>query len=370
MYRRLSSIAIALSLMFLAAGVADAGSYVLHIQGRGWNNWSAEKPAMSGWTNVTLSFNGSAKLNGYETNTTVRNAVATYCGSGNSCIIHAYSAGCLRMLKAVSDLRASGNTLPGLLWSEGSACASGGTKLASMSTKGFTGFLAKLLGQQEKIDFDLTPSAARNTWGYIQDDMGATVYHVAGKKNICKKILWWKICGNKYVGGPGDGVVGIDSASGASTAGAISNGCSVAKYPYRTLESADAVSCYGEDRDHFGMPGRTSKVLGNLFASGYTDYNRSWGDSATNPDCDDASGACDNAFESTAQDFSKTPGLTYVSGDVSGYASNTTYSTASPSSCYGKCGSYAGACWCDAACSSYGDCCTDYNAANCPIVNQ
>jgi hypothetical protein len=95
------------------SSVADAGYYVVHVQGRGWKNWTAEKPSMGGWTNITLAFNGSAKLNGNETNVTVRNAINTYCSGGNYCIVHCYSAGCLRTLKAVSDLRASGYTLPG-----------------------------------------------------------------------------------------------------------------------------------------------------------------------------------------------------------------------------------------------------------------
>lgn len=31
-------------------------------------------------------------------------------------------------------------------------------------------------------------------------------------------------------------------------------------------------------------------------------------------------------------------------------------------SCDGKCGGYAGSCWCDSACTGYGDCCGDYQA--------
>jgi hypothetical protein len=370
MRRTLPSLFILLFIV-LTAGPALAGNFVVHVQGRGWNNWNGETASLSGWTNVTLPFNGNSKLNGNETNVIVRDAIANHCTNGNTCIVHCYSAGCLRVLKAVSDLRASGNTLPGLLWVEASASAAGGTKLASIATKGFTGFLAKLLGQQEKIDYDLTPSAARNTWGYVQDDMGVTMYHLAGNQNICKKILFWKICGNKYVdAGVGDGVVGLDSASGASAAGHTYDGCAAAKYPYRTYEYADGASCSGEARDHFGMPGRSAKLLGAIFASPYLDLNRSWGDVATNPDCDDGAGACDNAFESAGQDFSKTPAGAPVSGDVSAYASNTTYNTSATTSCSGKCGGYAGACWCDAACTSFGDCCGDYYAANCPAVNQ
>lgn len=35
---------------------------------------------------------------------------------------------------------------------------------------------------------------------------------------------------------------------------------------------------------------------------------------------------------------------------------------APPDSCVGQCGGYsAGGCWCDSACSTYGDCCSDYD---------
>ena len=117
---------------------AHAGNYVLFLQGRGWASWNGETVSASGWTSVTLAFNGNAVINGPETNTAVKNAMASYCSSGNSCIIHCYSAGCMRMLKAVYDLHAVGNTLPGLLYAEGSGSASGGTKLAEVSTQGLT----------------------------------------------------------------------------------------------------------------------------------------------------------------------------------------------------------------------------------------
>ncbi|MBI3181410.1 MAG: hypothetical protein HYZ28_04645 [Myxococcales bacterium] len=52
------------------------------------------------------------------------------------------------------------------------------------------------------------------------------------------------------------------------------------------------------------------------------------------------------------------------SGDTSGPRTPTYQSTwdldrGSASSCAGKCGGYAGSCWCDYACVSYGDCCSD-----------
>src|SRR3954471_18264110 len=86
-----------LALLIGFASQASAANYVLYLQGRGWASWNGETLAASGWTNVTLSFNGNAVINGPETNTTVKNAISTYCSGTNHCIIHCYSAGCLRM---------------------------------------------------------------------------------------------------------------------------------------------------------------------------------------------------------------------------------------------------------------------------------
>ncbi|MGZ3406244.1 MAG: hypothetical protein ACXVAN_07345, partial [Polyangia bacterium] len=113
---------------------AFAGNYVVFLQGRSWASWNGETVNASGWTSITLAYNGNAVINGPETNTTVKNALSTYCSGGNSCIIHCYSAGCLRMLKATYDLHAGGNNLPGLLYAEASGSAAGGTKLAEVST--------------------------------------------------------------------------------------------------------------------------------------------------------------------------------------------------------------------------------------------
>jgi hypothetical protein len=354
---------------FLAVPRAHAGYYNVYVHGRSWGNWSAETVNAAGWTNVTLAFDGNARLNGNETNVTVRNAIYAYCSNGNLCHVVCYSAGCLRTLKAIDDLRAMGYTLPGLLWSEGAASAAGGTKLASIATKGFTGFLAKLFGQQEKIDFDLTTSAARSTWGYVQDAFPPTaLYHMGGNANICKKILFFKICGNKYVdAGVADGLVGLDSSSGSSTNGYIYDGCNVAKYPGRYWEPGRP--CGGEPKDHFGMPGATMSVIGPQIGGTGANYGFSWGDLTGDPDCNDANGECDNAFSVTQADYSKTPALQYVAPDVSAKASNTTFNTGG-ATCSGKCGGYSGAgCWCDSYCVSYGDCCGDYYAAQCNIVN-
>lgn len=371
---RVSLAALVFAVLSVASSSADAANYVLYFHGRGQGSWNGEVANAAGWTNVTFSYNGNAKLNGNETNVTVTNAISTYCSGGNACIIHCYSAGCLRTLKAVSDLRAGGNSLPGLYWAEASGSAAGGTKLAELSTSGWTKYIAKLLGQQEKVDFDLTPGAARGTWGYVQDDMGVTMFHIAGAKNVCKKILFVKICGNKYVdAGVGDGVVGMDSASGASAQGKVWDGCAVAKYPYRTYDSWYS-PCGGDgSRDHFGLPGHGATIIAACLAGTSTDQWRNWNDNDADglADCADSSGQCDNAFTNSSADFSKTPANVPVASDVSGTSSPTVGST-SGATCMGKCGGWSGTpgYYCDAICVSYGDCAPDYYAANCHVLNS
>lgn len=367
----------ALAILVGLTAPAFAGNYVVYLQGRGWASWNGETLSASGWTNVTLSYNGNAVLNGPETNTTVKNAIATYCSGGNNCIIHCYSAGCLRMLKAVYDLRAGGNSLPGIQYAEGSGSAAGGTKVAEVSTQGLTSFIAKLIGQQEKVDKDLTTGAARNTWGYVQNSFGANFWQFGGYLDICKNLVFFKICGNKYVtGGVGgftaDGVVGMDSYSGQSTAGAVSNGCNAAKYSYRIYDSGpyydsngnNLTPCTGAARDHFGEPGLGTGMLGaDLTGTGY-DAKRNWSDSSL-PSTACTGTQCDHAFSSTAQNYSLTPALQTVATSVAATSSNTTAVDTSTATCWGHCGGSSNGCACDSECTSRGNCCSDkYNACD------
>lgn len=340
--------------------------FALYFHGRSMKNWSPQVANASGWTNVTFSYDGSSRINSDATNVVVKNGIADKCGSGKQCVIHCYSAGCYRAFKAISDLRAAGNTLPGLLWIEASGSAAGGSRLAEIATKGLTGFLAKLFGAQQKVDYDLTPGSARNTYGYIQDDAGATVYHIAGSKNICKKFLWMKFCSGGIVGeGRNDGVVAFHSTTGASTRGSYYDGCATAKYPWRTYDSA-YVSCTGDGgKDHMGIPYRGSAVVASRLATTPPwDPNHSWSDGTTEPDCDDSLGQCDEAFSNSTADF----GNQQSAGTTATTSSNAKGKT-SAGVCAGKCGGNAGSCWCDTACTSYGDCCSDY-AASCNAFNS
>lgn len=338
---------------------AKAGNYIVYLQGRSMKSWTPELASASGWTNVTLAYDGSKALNSDATNVTVKNAIGTYCSNGNNCIVHCYSAGCLRMVKAVSDLRAAGNTLPGLFWAEASGSAAGGSHLAELSTKGLTSILAKIFGLQEKIDYDITPGAARNTWGYTQSQMGATVYHIAGAKNICKKILFVKLCSGGYVGeGVNDGLVALHSSAGASSQGTYYDGCAVAKYPWRTYDSG-YVACGGDGgRDHMGIVTRGSGIISSVFSSSSSDPNRSFTDSTTEASCNDSVGECDNAMSNPSTDFGAQQGAATVAGGASNAKPNTSGAT-----CAGKCGGYSGAnsLWCDSYCTGYGDCAPDFH---------
>jgi hypothetical protein len=362
---------------------AEAANYVVHLHGRGNDCWVGNgsdcaqqryTPSLPGWTMVTLSYNGSDMLDDAKStgvDTLVRNTISSYCGSGHSCVVHCFSAGCMRMLKAVSDLRAQGNTVPGLLWAQASASAAGGSRLASIATKGLTGMLGKLVGMQHKIDFSITPDAARNRWGYIQDDMGVNVYHLAGKRDICKSFGPVKFCGNFWMNnGVGDGAVTMDSAAGYSSAGAFSSGCLSGKYPFRLYDTGSDSSCGGVDRDHMGVPEASSSALARAYSGAYTDRALQWSDNVgTAGNCSNTLGTCDNAFSTTTAKWCQLPGGQTLSGCTEGTGSRATSSTTA-GTCAGKCGGSGGGCWCDPRCSARGDCCADYVSSNCASVLQ
>jgi hypothetical protein len=323
-----------------------------------------------------MTYNGSDPLSGSSADANIRNAISAYCASGHSCVLHCYSAGCLRMLKAVSDLRAQGNTLPGLQWAQASGSAAGGSRLAEISTRGLTGMLAKLTGLQEKIDWDITPSAARNRWGYVQDDMGKTVYHVAGNRDTCKSLLGAvRICGNTFLAnGAGDGLVNFDSAAGYSSAGAFTDACGSGKYPFRAYDT-NISACGGVARDHLGIHEVGSQSIANAAAGTYTNRSLDWNDpNLPSAACSNTWGDCDNQFVSTAQRLCRLPNGTAIAGCVDASGSIATGPTfTSAGTCAAHCGGPARrtngtTCWCDPRCAANGDCCSDYASSNCAAV--
>jgi hypothetical protein len=412
MIRRIAVAVAALAVLSLAPRV-EAANYVLHFQGRSQGSWhsttssGARMPladvASRGWTNLAFAFDGNARITSVETDSptrvgSVNHALRTYCGTGtgNACIVHCYSVGCYRALKAIDDIRAgaggSADSLAGLLYMEGSGSAAGGTDLAELATGLFTGWLAKLLGQQEAIDFDLTRSAARTNYAYIHDAMPVQFWHVDGNQEICKKLLGFiKICSGGFIAGSDDGVVPWASSGGFASSAARTSLCSGSasdelnlganvpgKYPKHRTD-VKFVDCDGTapgastaSWDHFGIVDVGEKVVeANIRDAETALYGFwKWSDAITSEAACDDDGSCDNAFASTTStDFTRfNDGTPTASASVDARTSPTYGVTGSPSSCAGRCGSAPpGWCGCQAGSS---DRCGDYNAANCPSVNR
>jgi hypothetical protein len=390
--RKTTGLMVALALLAVG-GTAHATAYVIHMQGRGWASWNTMyqvQASAEGWTNDFITYDGNSALTNSTSTTNINNKLIADCEGSNVCRILCYSAGCLRMQKAVSDLRASGHNLAGLAWAEATASAAGGTNLAVLSTKGGTSLIAKLIGQQEKIDTSLTPTAARAAY---TSDFNRTIYHEAGNQDMCKGFLFFKICGNAHIGGGGhgDGVVPFDSAFGCNSTNG-SPDCNCTKYAYHSFENrVTGVNCTGQQFDHFGMANSGCQILTAVLAGSGQAPLVSWSDSTSNPECN-ASGTdnqCDDQFNSTSQNWSKKTDLSSIATSVATKASNTTLYTDSryitgPNtsyddtgsgqywrwSCGGKCGgnNTAGGvtrCACDSGCVARGNCCDDYSTSVC-----
>ncbi|HEY5952626.1 MAG TPA: hypothetical protein VIV40_44310 [Kofleriaceae bacterium] len=375
--------------MLAIAAPARATNYVFHMQGRGWKGWdNMQSVSATGWTNMYFNYDGNSALTNSTTTTEINNALTTYCDTtANSCVLLCYSAGCLRMVKAVQDLRAQGHALSGLLWAEAAASAAGGTGLAELATQGGTKILAKILGQQEKIDFSLTPAAAR---AQPRSNFGKWIYHVAGKNDLCKGFWIFKICGNGYVGyNKGDGVVPFHSAFGCATAGAVTD-CNCTKYAYHSFENrVTGALCTGQNFDHLGMANSGCEITKAALTGSGSAVVVSWSDVTSNSACTTTNSSCDDQFAQTAQNWSKKTDLTSIATSVATKASNTTLYTDSRSiagpaaygddvtygapwryTCGGKCGGSnktggTTRCYCDTSCVSAGDCCSDYSTTVC-----
>jgi hypothetical protein len=392
---------------------AHAGNYVLHFHGRSQGSWmstdgGARMPlanvSANGWTNKTFTYNGSARIIGNETDSSidvnsVNYALRTYCGtgSGNVCIVHCYSTGCYRAMKAVDDIRSGyggqvSNSLAGMLYMEGSGSAAGGTDLAELSTGLFTSWMAKILGQQEAVDYDLTRARARTDFAYIHDGMPVQFWHVDGNMEICKKLLGFiKICSGGQIAGSDDGVVPWASSAGYSSSTARSSLCNASvseeqnisqnvpnKYPKHRTDTV-WVDCDGTapgastaSWDHFGIPDVGERVVeANIKSLTSTSYSYwKWSDAlTTEAGCSSAS-SCDNAFNSTTStDFTKyNDGTATAAASVDNVTSQTYQATGLSTSCAGRCGAAVPAGWCGCQMAS-GNKCADYNAVHCNSVN-
>jgi hypothetical protein len=227
---------------------SHAGNYIVYLHGRSMNGWpgNALLGAPSGWSHVPMNFNGSASLGDSTIRNNIANTLATYCGTGNQCVVVCYSAGCARMLDAYKLLKDQVRYPANILWSQAAGSAAGGSELAVYSTKWWVKLLAKIfnLDGTAAIDYDIQPNTMRNgAYANIQNQATTPVYHLAGSQDICVtlRILFFirvKLCGNsRFPGGYGDGVSPVHSAGGYADAGAHGNtNDGSAKYLFRAYE--------------------------------------------------------------------------------------------------------------------------------------
>lgn len=241
------------------AGSASAGNYIVYLHGRSMNGWpsNALLGAPSGWSHVTMNYNGSASLATGSVRDSVTNTIATYCGGGNQCVVVCYSAGCARMLDAYKVLKDQSRYPANILWSEAAGSAAGGSELATFSTKWWVKLIAKIFNfdSEAPIDYDIQPNVMRfGAYANIQNQATTPVYHLAGSRNICitLKILFIKVklCGNgRFPGHHGDGAVPVHSAAGYADAGShTSTQDGTAKYVFRAYEQTPLYTV-----DHIGI---------------------------------------------------------------------------------------------------------------------
>jgi hypothetical protein len=387
-----------------------AQNYILHFQGRSWSAWQANKASTSGttiyesrsnssvWSDVTLSYDGNARIANATVDGAINSSIRSHCGTAtnNTCIIHCYSAGCMRAKKAITDIRngtvgGAADTLAGLLYMEGSGNASGGTDLAEVSTAGFTGFISKIMGQQAAVDKDLTRSAARTTYSWIHTGMPVQFWNMAGHLDTCKKVLFVKICGGSHIAGTSDGVVPWASSGGYSSSAAVTSMCSVSsadeqdktknvtgKYPkHRTdtfYETCAGNDSSGASWDHAGIVNAAETgidmVIHNTTSAYY--YYDPYTDPS--PPATACSGSqCDGAMASgvatdTTKGYDSSNNVQNNGASISSTGPMTAGTTGSTTSCVGRCGTNPGGSYC--RCDQASGACSDYTAQHCDSVNQ
>lgn len=259
---------------------------IVYLHGRSMGGWPSNGlvPASSAWDQVTLSYNGSARLSDSTVRATVKSALATNCRAPNQCVVVCYSAGCARMLLAMDELVAAGTPADHVTWITATASAAGGSEVADAATKWYALIMSKIFGGSAAIDADLKVNSMRSSYGYIQNRAPVSMFHLAGNHNMCRKILFVKLCGNKYFpNGVGDGAVPPHSSCGFASRGAYAN-CSAtlgAKYTNR-LAQQDAL--YGAD--HTGMIGNGVAAASTRLATTSTYAVADFGNDTTSPEAD------------------------------------------------------------------------------------
>jgi len=228
---------------------------IVYLHGRSMGTWpaAAKLVASSSWNHVVLNYNGSARIYDSTVRSTVSNALLSNCSGSNQCVVVCYSAGCARMLQAMDELVGSGTPADKVAWITATASAAGGSEVADAATKWYAKLMAKIFGGSAAIDDDLKVNTMRSTYGYIQNRAPVSMYHMVGRKNMCRKILFVKLCGNKYFPGSlGDGAVPPHSSCGFANSGYFAD-CAAArgaKYTNRVSQQ-DALFAL----DHVGMVG-------------------------------------------------------------------------------------------------------------------
>jgi hypothetical protein len=263
---------------------------IVYLHGRSMGGWPSNGlvQASSAWDHVTLSYDGSSRLADSTARATVKGALATNCRAPNQCVIVCYSAGCGRMLLALDDLAAAGTPADHVTWITATASAAGGSEVADGATKWYALIIEKIFGGHAAIDFDLKVNAMRSTYGYIQNRAPVSMYHLAGSKDMCRKMFFGlvKLCGNKYFpNGVGDGAVPPHSSCGFASRGAYAN-CSATlgtKYTNR-LSQQDALFA---GVDHGGMIAQGVNAASTRIGSTSTYSVPNFvDDDSTNPDVD------------------------------------------------------------------------------------
>lgn len=219
--------------------------FLVYLHGRGGQTWGDHRVAnVPGYTNVTLGYDGSARLDDPGVVARVHEAIGTFCRTGRACVVVCHSAGCMRTLHALDHYRALKLPL-NVLWVAAAGSAAGGTRLAELSSG--IGFA------KEAIDEDIRRDRARDVagWAHIQDATVTTrMFHTAGAEDTCARP---GLCGNTILpSGLCDGLVCVDSAGGASVSGSFGEGCAIPKYPGRIYDEQNA-PCAGLRLNHTGV---------------------------------------------------------------------------------------------------------------------
>jgi hypothetical protein len=221
---------------------------ILYIHGRDQYSWPARAMLGGGpsntpnWEHKILGYDGSSRLSESPRNY-INDELQLNCNAPNQCVIICFSAGCARLLLSLDDLAGVNKTPNRILWIQAAASAAGGSELAVATTGGgLATFWARISGSSARIDQDLWPSRMRQNLGYIQNRAPVPMYHVAGRKNICKGFLFGtvKVCGNRYFPGEyGDGAVPIHSSCGFSAVGAFAD-CATGYPKFTNRQTASA----------------------------------------------------------------------------------------------------------------------------------